>query len=213
MDKNLLLRESPIITIVLSTLSIILSLIFGNYCNQIIFIYILILISLLIFYRNPNRFPDKNTTCGTEYNSYDNLIVMPADGKIVNVLETPTHYTTNIFLRLWDVHVQYAPCIGTVVAIDSSDTNPKLKIYSIDNPSVGIVEMRQAAGLIVRQPTSFVNSGDNLKWGDRMGMIKFGSCVQLTIPKYTLDGKKIKICPCLCEGTKVYGGQTVLALW
>ncbi len=169
------------------------------------------------FFRDPDRYPP-----------YDReLIVSPADGRITSIrqlkekewLETDV-YRISIFMSILDVHVNRAPVTGRVLEIkhqpgifisankvQASERNEK-RIYFIERLDGLRMLMVQVAGLIARRTVSFVNPGDEILAGERLGMIQFGSRLDLFVP---VEGAKLLV----NIGHKVRAGETPLfwALW
>lgn len=112
-----------------------------------------------------------------------------------------------------DVHVNRSPVNGKIINKEyrkgghkpsyskDSDNNEQLKW--LINSELGEVEVTQIAGAVVRRIVSYKEIGDAVQRGKRIGMIRFGSRVDVTIPKgYTISVK---------EGKQVYGGKSILA--
>lgn len=165
------------------------------------------------FFRNPDRVPASGV------NPYS--IIAPADGRIV-AIEEITHplYTQKIaiFLSPLDVHVTRMPSEGIVEKIvykpggftlawvpKSSELNERneFTIYSADHNIR--YEIRQIAGTIARVIRTFVPEGAILQRGDRCGMIKFGSRVELLLPASATISAHV--------GEYVYGGHTIIGSW
>ena len=145
--------------------------------------------------------------------------ISPAWGRITRI-EVWTNPSTqcvykriSIFLSIFDVHCQVAPCEGIVESIhhqkgqylnamkeNSSESNEQNKVR-LQSPH-GIIEVTQIAGLIARRIVCWVKKGQSLNAGDYFGLIKFGSRVDICLPKETEILVKI--------GEKVQGGQTLL---
>ncbi len=166
----------------------------------------------LWFFRDPER----STPAG------DNLIVSPADGEVV--LVTPVEdrefvqgpaVQISIFMSPLNVHVNRFPISGTVcyvrhfpgeylVAFDekSSVRNERMHI-GIQNGRMKVM-FKQIAGFIARRIVAEVKEGDRAVAGERFGMIKFGSRVDVLVPAGA--GVKVKL------GEKTVAGETVLAV-
>ena len=158
-------------------------------------------------------------------------MISPADG-VVMLIENAIppaelEYGENplprisVFMSVFDVHVNRAPAAGKVeriayrpgrffnAALDkaSSDNERSSMLMSLDNkgadgkPQHLIVV--QIAGLVARRILSFVGVGDGLKTGERYGMIRFGSRVDVYLPAGTI--------PLVGEGQRAIAGETVLA--
>lgn len=153
--------------------------------------------SLLIFYRDPERYP-----------MGDGLLA-PADGVILDVASD----RITIFMNLHDVHVNRSPLAGLVKEVNYIKGRflPAFKRESVNNErniikletSDGEIEVVQIAGIFARRIHCYVKAGDKLQRGQRIGMISFGSRVDVTIPR----SYRIIVKP----GAKVKAGETVLA--
>jgi phosphatidylserine decarboxylase len=168
------------------------------------------LLFTLYFFRDPRR---------TAPPAPD-LVVAPADGRIVEISEAGHEFAgeavkIGIFLSVFDVHVNRAPCAGRVRAIrytsgsfrdardpDCGKVNEQNAIH-IEGPAP--IAITQIAGAIARRIVCAVRENDLLEKGQRIGMIKFGSRTDVYIPKSRVADLKIKL------GDKVKGGETVLA--
>ena len=153
------------------------------------------------FFRNPKR----------KINPDEHVILSPADGCITEA--GPEKIT--IYLSLLDVHVNRSPIGGIVESVRYSSgrfrpafdkkalTENENNLIYISNDRMKIA-VRQIAGKIARRIVCYCREKETLKQGDRIGMIRFGSCVQVYLPKDTI----IKI---RC-GEKVKAGETILAI-
>lgn len=148
------------------------------------------------------------------------LMVSPADGTVTEV--TPIgdgRVRIGIFLSLFNVHVNRAPCAGRVsdivyragkfrnaMSVESSTENESNTVTLEDVPGVdGPVVVKQIAGLVARRIICRCAVGDRLARGQRFGMIKFGSRTELVLPN--ADGIRILVAP----GDKVKAGATIVA--
>jgi phosphatidylserine decarboxylase len=133
----------------------------------------------------------------------------PADGKIVDIRGRKIC----IFMNVHNVHVNRAPLTGKVIAIEhkkggyrpafSKDSERNERSHIFIDTEHGIVEVTQIAGTIARRIVSYVQVGDQMVRGQRFGMIRFGSRVDVTIPE-NFD--------ILCtKGDKVTAGMTIIA--
>ena len=155
-------------------------------------IFILITAWVYYFFRDPERFSIND----------ENYLVSPADGLITDIsersgpeelrLENITYTKVSVFMNVFNCHVNRLPCSGNVEEIyykpgkflnaslnKASEENERnyFKIKSIsDNEEIIIV---QIAGLIARRIVCDVEQGQELKQGDRIGMIRFGSRVDI----------------------------------
>lgn len=153
---------------------------------------------IIFFHRDPDRFP------------LGEGMISPADGRIVEAL--PERIA--IFMGLCDVHVNRAPLDGAVMAtqfkmggflpafLSSASKNQQNQIEI--QTDCGDMELCQITGAIVRRIMCYVSPGDRVARGERIGMIRFGSRVEVTIPEgYRLF---VKI------GDRVRAGETVIAV-
>ena len=154
--------------------------------------FVLLLIALWVayFFRDPERTGDRGPS----------LIVSPADGKLIMITEVdePTFVKgrairISIFMNVFNVHVNRYPVDGVVKYVHYNKGrffNAAAEKSSLENEqmSVGIetgqhrVLVRQIAGLIARRIVTYSKVGETVKQGDRMGIIRFGSRVDVFIP-------------------------------
>lgn len=155
-------------------------------------------IFMIFFHRDPDRLPRGDG------------MVSPADGRIIQA--TPEKIT--VFMGAYDVHVNRAPLDGTVRSIEyrkgshmpaflnraCHNQQNRIRMETDD----GDLELRQITGTIVREIVCYVRPGDHVLRGERIGMIRFGSRVEASIPK----GYKLQV----GLGDKVRAGETVVAV-
>ena len=179
MYTTLLFKESPFIGLFFILLTIYLLIIKNKYT----IIPFLILIALMIFYRY------KKYTI--EYN--DNIIVSPAEGKITNIMELSNNrILVSIFLSVFDNHTQIYPVNGKVIKRVYDDTGQfgividryksrdnEKKIHTIRMKNNNIVKVVQIAGFLPRRIVSSDVVPLDVEAGEYLGMIKFGSRVDL----------------------------------
>jgi phosphatidylserine decarboxylase len=162
-------------------------------------IALLLTLFFLVFFRDPERKP-----AGDEDDA-----VSPADGRVISKNER----TIGIFMNIHNVHVNRAPLSGTVIEIDykpggyipasnkDSDVNERNHVkIKTDN---GNIELIQIAGVLIRRIVSYISEGSQVKRGERIGMIRFGSRVDVIIPEvytYTVN-----------VGDKVKAGESIIA--
>ena len=194
----------------------VISIFLGFVSTAISIIGYLLTIFTLWFFRDPER--------NTPYDS--NSITSSADGKVCLIDESypPKEVSMSqekmkricVFMNVFNVHINRSPVSGTVTAIvykegqflnasldKASEKNERssLVISSTNNgPEIVVV---QIAGLIARRILGFVSSNDNLVQGERFGLIRFGSRVDIYMP---LDA----VTKC-SVGDKVVAGESVLA--
>lgn len=154
--------------------------------------FLLLLIALWVayFFRDPERAGERGPS----------LIVSPADGKLIMITEVDEPSFINgratrisIFMNVFNVHVNRYPVDGIVKYIHYNKGkffNAAAEKSSLENEqmSVGVetgphrVLVRQIAGLIARRIVTYSKLGETVKQGDRMGIIRFGSRVDVFIP-------------------------------
>lgn len=168
-----------------------------------------ILLILFAFMLNFFRDPDRDTPQGK------GLFVSPADGKVVTAEETPNGVRVDIFMNVFDVHVNRAPMAGRISHMaytEGSFINAAHKDAGVHNErnrfeqqsdDGPLLTYTQIAGLVARRIISYVAVGDHVKAGQRIGMIRFGSRVNCEMP----EGFELKV----KVGDKVKAGLTVLA--
>ena len=148
-------------------------------------------------------------------------MVAPADGKVVMISEVDEPVfmkgraaRVSIFMNVFDVHVNRYPISGTVQYVHYSPgkfVNAAYESASIENEqmSVGIegggrrVLVRQIAGLIARRIANYAKEGAKIEQGERMGLIRFGSRVDVFVPA----GSTVRV----RVGDRSVAGVTVLA--
>lgn len=164
----------------------------------------------LYFFRDPERIPPDDP----------DSVVSPADGKVIMITKggkglCAEDYTEmSIFMSPLDVHVNRAPFDGVVKEViytpgrffsafkeKAYRENENIKI-NLQTP-YGDIILRQVAGSIARRAICWVKEGESLKKGDRFGMIKFSSRVDICLPSDFMV--KVK------KGDKVKAGKTVIA--
>jgi len=165
----------------------------------------LLLVFTISFFRDPQRVIPADPQA----------IVSAADGKVVEIRTTPTGPMVAIFLSVFNVHTQRAPVAGRITAVSYHPgkfldvRNPKCSVEN-ENRVVVItgadgfqVTVRQIAGLIARRIVAWKVEGDTLAKGEHLGMIRFGSRVELSLPAGTEILVKI--------GDVAKGGETIVA--
>ena len=169
---------------------------------------LILLIFTFYFFRDPERV----VPIGND------ILVSPADGLITNITEIKEGkklYTkVSIFLSIFNVHIQRLPISGEVTKVDyiegkfinatldkASDENERLKI-TIKNGN-NLIYVTQIAGLIARRIVNYVKPNENINQGERYGIIKFGSRVDIEFP----NNFKLLV----NEGQQCIGGETIIA--
>ena len=169
---------------------------------------LILLIFTFYFFRDPERVVPIG----------DDILVSPADGLITNITEIKegkkTYIKVSIFLSIFNVHIQRLPISGEVTKVDyiegkfinatldkASDENERLKI-TIKNGN-NLIYVTQIAGLIARRIVNYVKPNENINQGERYGIIKFGSRVDIEFP----NNFKLLV----NEGQQCIGGETIIA--
>ena len=183
--------------------------------NYLGLIALVITIWVYYFFRDPERFPIND----------ENYIVSPADGKITQIIETEgpkelglegKKYTRiSIFMDVLCCHVNRVPYSGEVkeiyykpgkyinATLDKASEDNERNYLKLKNANGDTLIIVQIAGMIARRIVCDVKEGDSIKQGDRFGMIRFGSKVDLYFANYNLLVR---------EGQNTVGGETLLAI-
>jgi phosphatidylserine decarboxylase len=162
------------------------------------------------FFRDPQRIGERG----------ERLVIAPADGKVVMITEVdePSFMKQrairiSIFMNVFNVHVNRYPVSGTVRLVERKAgrfLNAAAEESSLQNEqtSIGLetgsnhILVRQIAGLIARRIVTDAKEGDRVHQGDRMGLIRFGSRVDVFVPLGTVLRVK--------SGDVTYAGSTVI---
>jgi phosphatidylserine decarboxylase len=174
-------------------------------------VFLVLLLFTIAFFRDPDR------TVPTDPRS----IVAPADGRITEIIDLDEKEVlkmkarrVGIFLSIFDVHTNRAPIDGRIVyrqhheglCLDARDADCSKKneamTWAFENSRLTIV-VRQLTGAIARRIVAWSAVGDELKKGERFGMIRFGSRTELYLP---LEAKVL-----VKTGDHVSGGSTIIA--
>ena len=160
---------------------------------------------MLYFFRDPHR----------EVPQEAGLIISAADGRVTRVDDNGNTKVVSVFLSPLDVHINRSPVAGRIarsIYVPGSFLNAALDKASEENERRGIViatagdseiAVVQIAGLIARRIVTFVNEGDSVGVGERFGLIRFGSRVDVYLPPGR--GSLVAV------GQRAIGGETVLA--
>ena len=175
---------------------------------------LVITIWVYYFFRDPERFPIND----------ENYLVSPADGKITQIieingpqelgLEGKKYTRISIFMDILCCHVNRVPYTGTVAGIfykpgkyinatlDKASEDNERNYLKLKNSSGDALIVVQIAGMIARRIVCDVKVGDTIKQGDRFGIIRFGSKVDLYFENYQL---------LVCINQNTVAGETLLA--
>lgn len=165
---------------------------------------------VLYFFRDPER----------DIPSAPEAVVSPADGRVVEIADEAFDgrqgQRVSIFLSVWDVHVNRAPVAGQIRRLEyrpgrfyaalrsRASTENEQNIIRIATPG-GEMAFKQIAGWIARRVVCWKAEGDRVARGERVGMIRFGSRVDIWLPA---DAELL-----VRRGQHVAGGSTLLARW
>ena len=165
--------------------------------------FVAIALFMAFFFRDPKR------TIPTEAN----IIVSAADGKVTHIEDRADGKFVSVFLSPIDVHINRAPIAGRVVKVElfqgrkapatsneASQTNERNAI-TIEGEKMTVV-CTQIVGILARRIVCWSKAGDNLKLGEKYGLIKFGSRTDLLMPVNTEIAIKV--------GDRVIGGETII---
>ncbi|MGE4293827.1 MAG: phosphatidylserine decarboxylase family protein [Desulfovibrio sp.] len=163
------------------------------------------------FFRDPERVPPEDAEA----------VISPADGRVVKIarekdpLSGEEKQAVCVFMNVFDVHVNRMPVSGKIetiryipgkffnASLDKASTDNERNILEIVGKGNQRFTVVQIAGLIARRIVCWSEKGDKLKRGDRFGMIRFGSRVDLYLP----DGFELEV----SVGDRVFAGETSLA--
>ncbi|MEA1894056.1 MAG: phosphatidylserine decarboxylase [Euryarchaeota archaeon] len=168
------------------------------------YFFISLTILFLAFFRDPTRTPDPDDVSGRP------VMLSPADGRVMAAENSEVH----IFMNFNNVHVNRTPISGQIKSIKyikgsripafmKGSIRNERNLVVIENDDVECT-VTQIAGTVTRRIVPYIKEGDFVKRGDRIGMIRFGSRVDVTIP----SGFE----PIIQQGDKVYAGKTVIAI-
>jgi len=166
------------------------------------------------FFRDPERVIIKD----------DNYLVSPADGEVIKVeeadgpkelaLENKAFKKISIFMNVFDCHVNRIPCEGKIeeilykpgkflnASLDKASEDNERNYFKIKDNHNNDIILVQIAGLVARRIVCETNKDQELKQGDRVGMIRFGSRVDVYYENYE---------PLVKVGQKAISGETLLA--
>ena len=170
---------------------------------------------VLYFFRDPDRVTSASA----------DLIISPADGKVVQILQEIDEQAylkqnavqVSIFLSPLDVHVNRVPAAGRIEYVryhpglslmaweqDASELNERAD-FGLATPEGGKLLFRQITGFLARRIVYHLSEGDDVQTGDRFGVMKFGSRMDVVMP----EGTEVLVKP----GDRVTAGITPIARW
>ena len=183
--------------------------------NYLGLVALVITIWVYYFFRDPDRFPIKD----------ENYLISPADGEITQIIEingpeelglTEKKYTRiSIFMDVFRCHVNRVPCTGIIdkifykpgkyinATLDKASEDNERNYLQLKNSNGDEIIVVQIAGMIARRIVCDVKEGDTINQGDRFGIIRFGSKVDLYFESYN---------PLVRTGQNTVAGETLLAI-
>jgi phosphatidylserine decarboxylase len=182
---------------------------FGNMLGVIVGA-VLVFLALFVFYffRNPDR------TIPME----PGVVVSPADGRVVVVKDEANAgrpgKRVSIFLAIWNVHVNRSPAAGTITRLEykpgkflaawaeKASLENEQNVFTLSS-EYGEIVFKQIAGWVARRVVSWKKSGDSVGRGELVGLVRFGSRVDLWLPAGAEIAVKV--------GDNVKGGSSVVA--
>ena len=195
-------------------IAVVLTIILYNLSNFFGLVGLVITIWVYYFFRDPERVIIED----------DNYLVSPADGEVIKVeevngpkelgLENKKFNKISIFMNVFDCHVNRTPCAGLVeeilykpgkflnASLDKASEDNERNYYKIKDPHGNEIVIVQIAGLIARRIVCETNKNQDLKQGERIGMIRFGSRADVYYENYK---------PLVKIGQKAISGETLLA--
>ena len=195
-------------------IAVVLTIVLYSFSNFLGLIGLVITIWVYYFFRDPERVIIED----------DNYLVSPADGEVIKVekvdgpkelgLENKKFNKISIFMNIFDCHVNRTPCSGLVeeilykpgkflnASLDKASEDNERNFYKIKDPHGNEIVIVQIAGLIARRIVCETNKNQDLKQGERIGMIRFGSRADVYYENYK---------PLVKIGQRSISGETLLA--
>ena len=195
-------------------ISIILTFFAWLFSGILFFVLLVITIWVYYFFRDPDRVSIED----------DSFLVSPADGLITQIIETdgPKELNLNnekftkisVFMNVFNCHVNRSPITGTIneifykpgkflnASLDKASEENERNYYKITSENKDEIVIVQIAGLIARRIVCDVSKNQSLKQGERLGMIRFGSRVDIYFKNFNVLAK---------VGQNVSAGESLLA--
>ena len=192
----------------------IITILFYSFSNFLGLLCLVLTIWVYYFFRDPERVVIEN----------DNYLVSPADGEDIKVeevvgpkelgLENKKFKKISIFMNVFDCHVNRTPCKGRIeeilykpgkffnASLDKASEDNERNYYKIKDQQNNDIIVVQIAGLVARRIVCEVSKEQDLKQGERIGMIRFGSRADIFYENYE---------PLVKIGQKTISGETLLA--
>jgi len=172
---------------------------------------ILLTLFIAFFFRNPKR----------KIPSLQNIILSPADGRIVHVGECEENrflkekaLKVSIFMSLFNVHINRAPAAGKVLersyhpgrflvaSVDKASLLNEQNAFVLETEDQFKILLIQIAGFVARRIVCYAKAGDTLRKGEIFGLIRFGSRIDLYLPT--------EVKPVVRVGQHVKGGESII---
>ena len=195
-------------------ITVIITIIFYIFSDFLGLVGLLLSVWVYYFFRDPERVIIED----------DNFLVSPADGEVVKVeevdgpkelnLENKRFKKISIFMNVFDCHVNRTPCGGKLeeilykpgkflnASLDKASEDNERNYYKIKDNQNNDIILVQIAGLVARRIVCEVTKDQDLKQGDRVGMIRFGSRADIYYENYD---------PLVKVGQRAISGETLLA--
>ena len=195
--------------------ALIASLLLGFLASWLFWAGLLITAWMVYFFRDPPRVTPEGP----------DIVVSPADGEVQAIIKRrpPPEMDMgdapltciSVFLNVFDVHVNRTPVPGVITklayhpgkflnaALDKASEENERQSFRIETADGDVFGLVQIAGLVARRIVGFVQEGDHLHAGERVGLIRFGSRCDVYLP----DG----VTPLVVKGQRAIAGETVLA--
>ena len=192
----------------------VITIVFYIFSNFLGLIGLVLTIWVYYFFRDPERVIIGN----------DNYLVSPADGEVIKVeevdgpkelgLENKKFKKISVFMNVFDCHVNRTPCAGKIeeilykpgkfvnASLDKASEDNERNYFKIKDPHNNDIIVVQIAGLVARRIVCESNKDQELKQGDRIGIIRFGSRADIYYENYE---------PLVKVGQKAISGETLLA--
>lgn len=159
----------------------------------------LLFIVLAVFFRDPKR-------------DIGGGIVSPADGVVDCVAEDGGVLKVGVFMNLHNVHVNRSPIDGTIIKMEHTpggyapaykrEAHRNEKLATTIQSDIGDVRVEQITGALVRRIVPYVKTGDSVRRGQKIGIVRFGSRVDTYLPANRVKAK-------VSIGQKLNAGQTM----
>jgi len=178
--------------------------------NVVAVVLVLLAASVFSFFRDPERMIP----------SEPGAVVSPGDGRVLVVTDEENAgrpgKRVSIFLAVWNVHVNRSPAAGTITRMEyrpgkflaamreQASVENEQNVFTLST-GAGELVFKQIAGLIARRVVSWKKPGESVARGERIGLVRFGSRVDMWVPKEAEIVVKV--------GERVKGGSSVLARW